>query len=147
MKELHYYDQLIPLSPMSMQRRRERFILLHMWKILHGQTINDLNVQFASRPRLVTLAIVPSKSRTSSAANQTPFDNSFAVQGPKLWNAMPHNLNNIQSLEHFKDQLTKFLLSFPDMPPIRECSPPNFNSLLSWRIERGFISLWGGRNC
>ena len=147
MKELHYYDQLIHLSLMSLQRRRERFILLHIWKILHGQTSNDLNVQFVSRPRLGTLAIIPSKSRTSSAANQTLFDNSFAVQGPKLWNAMPHNLNNIQSLEHFKDQLTKFLLSFPDMPPIRGCSPPNSNSLLSWRIERGYTSLWGGRNC
>ena len=147
MKELHYYDQLIHLSLMSLQRRRERFILLHMWKILHGQTSNDLNVQFVSRSRLGTLAIIPSKSRTSSAANQTLFDNSFAVQGPKLWNAMPHNLNNIQNLEHFKDQLTKFLLSFPDMPPISGCSPPNSNSLLSWRIELGYTSLWGGRNC
>ena len=146
MKELHYYDQLTHLSLMSLQRRRERFILLHMWKILHGQTSNDLNVQFVSRPRLGTLAIIPPKSRTSSAANQTLFDNSFAVQGPKLWNAMPHHLNSIQSLEHFKDQLTKFLLSFPDKPPIRGYRPPNSNSLLSWRIERGFTSLWGGRN-
>ena len=129
-------------------QRRERFILLHMWKILHGQTSNDLNVQLASQKRLGTLAIIPSKSksRTSSAANQTLFDNSFAVQGPKYWNAMLHNLNSIQSLEHFKDQLTKFLLSFPDMPPIRGCSPLNSNSLLSWRIERGYTSLWGGRN-
>ena len=147
MKELHYYDQLIHLSLMSLERRRERFILLHIWKILHEQTSNDLNVQFVSRPRLGTLAIIPSKSRASSAANQTMFDNSFAVQGPKWWNAMPHNLNSIQSLEYFKDQLTKFLLSFLDIPPIRGCSPQNSNSLLSWRIQRGYISLWGGRNC
>ena len=147
MKELHYYDQLIHLSLISLQKRRERFILLHMWKILHGQTSNDPSVQLVSRPRLGTLAIILSKSRTSSAANQTLFDNSFAVQGPKLWNAMTQNLNNIQNLEHFKDQLTKFLLSFPDMPPIRGCSPPNSNSLLSWRTERGYTSLWGGRNC
>ena len=147
MKELHYYDQLIHLPLMSLQRRRERFILLHMWKILHWRTSNDLNVQFVSWPRLGTLAIIPSKSRTSSAANQTLFNNSFAVQGPKLWNAMPHNLNNFQNLEHFKDQLTKLLLSFPDMPPIRGCSPLNSKSLLSWRIERGYTSLWGCRNC
>ena len=94
MKELHYYDQLIHLSLMSLQRRRERFILLHLWKIVHGKTSNDLNIQFVSRPKLGTLAIIPSKSRTSSAANQTLFDNSFAVQGPKLWNAMPHHLNS-----------------------------------------------------
>jgi hypothetical protein len=78
-------------------------------------------------------------------ANQKLFDNSFAVQGPKLWNAMPHHLNSIQGLQQFKDQLTKFLLSFPDKPPIRGYTPPNSNSLLSWRIERGFTSLWGGR--
>ena len=131
MKELHYYDQLIHLSLISLQRRRERFILLYMWKILHEQTSNDFNVQFVSLPRLGTLAIIPSKSRTSSAANQTLFDNSFVVQGPKFWNAMPHNLSSIQSLEHFKNQLTKFLLSFPDMPPIKGCTPPNSNSLLS----------------
>ena len=94
MKDLHYYDQLIHLSLMPLQRRK-RFILLHMSKILHGQTSNDLNVQFVSLPRLGTLAIIPSKSRTSSAANQTLFDNSFAVQGPKLLNAMLQNLNSI----------------------------------------------------
>ena len=104
MKELRYNDQLIHLSLMPLQRRRELFILLHMWKILHGQTSNDLKIQFVSRPRLGTLAIIPSKSRTSSAANQTLFDNSFAVQGPKLWNAMPHNLNSIQSLELGSDR-------------------------------------------
>ena len=64
MKELHYCDQLIHMSLMSLQRRRERFILLHMWKILHGQTSNDLNVQFVSRPRLGTLAIIPVQQPT-----------------------------------------------------------------------------------
>ena len=55
---------------------------------------------------------------------------SFAVKGPKLWNAMPYDLNVIQDLEHFKDQLTKFMLSLPDRPPIRGYTPPNSNSLL-----------------
>ena len=144
MKELHYYDQLIHLSLMSLQRRRERFILLHLWKILHGQTSNDLNVQLVSRLRLGTLAIIPSKSRTSSAANQTLFDNSFAVQSPKLWNAMPHNLNSIQSLEHFKDQLTKFLLPFPDMPPIRgmQFSKFQLSAVLAYRVRLYLALGW-----
>ena len=64
-----------------------------MWKILNGKTSNDLEVSFVSRQRLGNLAVVPPKSKTSSAANQTlfDFDNSFAVQGLILWNAMPHH--------------------------------------------------------
>ena len=128
-----YWDRLVYLSLMSLQRRRERFIILHMWKILHGKTSNDLNVLFVSRPRLGNLAVIPSKRRTSSTANLTLFDNSFAVQGPKLWNAIHYHLNVIQDLEHFKDKLTKFMLSLPDKPPIRGYTPPNTNSLLCWR--------------
>ena len=116
---------------MSLQRRRELIIILHiMWKILHGKTSNNLNVLFVSRPRLGNLAVIPSKRRTSSTANLTLFDNSFAVQGPKLWNAIPYHLNVIQDLEHFKDKLTKFMLSLPDKLPIRGYTPPNTNSLL-----------------
>ena len=83
------------------------------------QTSNDLNIQFVARPRLGKLAIIPSTQKCSSAANQSLFDISFAVKGPKLWNAMPCHLNVIQDLERFKDQLTKFMLSLPDMLPIR----------------------------
>ena len=145
MREMHYWDCLVHLSLMSLQRRRERFIILHMWKILHGKTSNDLNIRFVARPRFGNLAIIPPSRKNSSAANQSLFDNSFAVQGPKLWNAMPYHLNVIQNLEQFKDQLTKFMLSLPDMPPIRGYTPPNSNSLLCWRNDRGTTSLWGGR--
>ena len=146
MQDMHYWDRLIHLSLMSLQRRRERFIILHMWKILNNRTSNDLEVQFVSRPRFGNLAVIPSKFPSSSAANQSLYDQSFAVQGPKLWNAIPYHLNVIDDLEHFKDQLTKFMLSFPDKPPIRGYSPPNSNSLLCWRKEQGFTTLLGGRN-
>ena len=112
---MHYWDCLVHLSLMSLQRRREKFIILHMWKILHGNTSNDLNVQFVARPRFGNLAVIPPPRKNSSAANQSLFDSSFAVQGPKLWNAMPYHLNVIQELEQFKDQLTKFMLSLPDI--------------------------------
>ena len=36
---------------------------------------------------------------------------------------MPYHLNVIQELKQFKDQRTKFMLSLPDMPPIRGCNP------------------------
>ena len=144
-KDMHYWDRLVHLSLMSLQRRRERYIILHMWKILHGYTSNDLNVQFVTRPRFGNIAVISSKSRVSTAANQSLYDSSFAVQGPKLWNAIPYHLNVVDKAEHFKDQLTKFMLSIPDTPPIRGYASKNSNSLLCWRKERGYESLWGGR--
>ena len=123
--------------------KAERFIILHKWKILQGKTSNNLNILFVSHLKLGNLAVIPSKRRTSSTANLTLFDNSFAVQGPKLWNVIPYHLNVIQDLEHFKDKLTKFMLSLPDKPPIRGYTPPNTNSLLCWRNERDFTSPLG----
>ena len=111
MRDLHYWDRLQRLSLVSLQCRRERFILLHnMWKILHHHTSNDINVQFVSRPRFGNLAVIPSACRHSSAANQSLYDNSFVVIGPKLWNAMPYHLNCIGDREHLKSQLSSCYL-------------------------------------
>ena len=122
---------------MSLQRRCELFIILHMWKILYGKTSNNFEDSFVSRPRLGNLAVVPSKSKTSSAANQTLFDSSFAMQGPILWNAMPHHLNTIQDLKQFKSKLIQiqFLLSIPDKPPIRGWNPPKRTLCFSGRTN------------
>ena len=143
--ELSYWDRLQRLSLMSLQRRRERFIIMYMWKILHHYTSNDINVQFVSRPRLGNLTVVPSAYKYSSAANQSLYDNSFAVTGPKLWNVIPYHLNSISDKEHFKSLLTQFLLSIPDTPPVRGYTLQNSNSLLCWRNDKEISSLWGDR--
>ena len=129
---------------MSLQRRRERYIILHMWKVFNGVTSNDLNIQFVSRPRFGNLATIPPANRSASIAHQSLYDCSFAVMGPKLWNAMPYHLNVISNLEHFKNQLTSFLLAIPDKPPIRGYTSPNSNSLLCWKADRDASALWGG---
>ena len=130
-QDLDYWERLQKLSLMSLQRRRERFIILTMWKILHGQTSNDLNIMFQTRPRTGTKAVVPSISRQSSASHQSRYDTSFAVMGPKLWNCVPNNLNTMVQFELFKKNLTAFLLSVPDTPPTKGYSPSNSNSILA----------------
>ena len=144
MNELHYWERLHQLSLMSLQRRRERYIILHMWKILHNRTSNDVQVIFDYRPRLGNQAKIPNISRNSTAANQTLYDCSFAVMGPRLWNCIPYNLNTISCLDTFKNKLTRFLLAVPDKPPIRGYTSPNSNSLLCWRNNRDACALWGG---
>ena len=47
-QHLDYWQRLKALNLMSMQRRRERYIMIHMWKILHQRCPNDLGIHFYS---------------------------------------------------------------------------------------------------
>ena len=143
-KEMNYWERLQHLSLMSLQRRRERYIILHMWKIINGQTTNDIGFQFKRKPRFGLQAIVPSVNRKSSASNQTIRDSSFSIMGPRLWNCVPYQLTSISELSLFKGKITKFLLTVPDKPPLRGYTTANSNSILDWRSDRDATSLWGG---
>ena len=145
MKDIHNWDRLQQLSLMPLQRRRQRYIIIYMWKVLHGATTNNLNIQFVSRPRFGNQAKIPMIRRSASAANSSIHERSFAEMSPTLWNTMPNHLNVMSNFEHFKSQLTKFLLSVPEKPPIRGYTSPNSNSLLCWGIDREASAIWGGQ--
>ena len=144
-RQLHYWDRLKQLSLMSLQRRRERYIILHMWKLLHDHTSNDIEVQFVYRLRFGNQAKIPSVNKDSTAAHHSMYDNSFSVMGPKLWNSIPYHMNTITDFANFKNQLTRFMLSVPDKPPIHGYTSPNTNSILAWRNDRDASALWGGQ--
>ena len=147
MRNLGYWDRLKALSLMSLQRRRERYILIQMWKINYGVTSNDLKIQFHDNDRLGPVAIIPPLFKGSSTAHQSLRDGSFKVAGPKLWNCIPKSIRKFGTLDGFKSRLTNFLLSIPDKPPIRGHTSPNSNSILDWRVDRDASALFGSQRC
>ena len=44
MKELSYWERLKRLKLLSLQRRRERFAIFYMWKIINGKVPNSLQI-------------------------------------------------------------------------------------------------------
>ena len=134
-QHLDYWQRLKALGLMSLQRRRERYCIIHIWKILRGLVPNDLNVQFQAPSRLGCQAKVPKLTKSSSVRNQSIYDQSFAVRGPRLWNSLPANLHSIADLNSFKNNLTAFLLTIPDNPPVRGYSCANGNSILDWKMN------------
>ena len=118
MSRVTYWDRLKLLRLMSLQRRRESYILIHMWKILYLLVPNDIGVEFRSPSRLGVQAVIPRLIRDGRLANQMMFEKSFAVIGPKLWNGLPAELTIIESQNSFKNQLTDFLLDIRDEPPV-----------------------------
>ena len=127
-----YWTRLKRLNIQSLQRRRERYIIIHMWKIIYNQVPNDLNLQFTFHDRRGICANVKPLSNYSGKS-QTLYDNSFAIMGPRLWNLVPKQIQFINtSVEDFKCKLSKFLDLFPDQPPTSGYSRINNNSLLQW---------------
>ncbi|KAL5270243.1 hypothetical protein ACHWQZ_G001096 [Mnemiopsis leidyi] len=142
-QHLDYWQRLRALNFMSLQRRRERYIIIHVWKILNGRCPNDVDIKFLESKRHGKKAVVPSLTKSSSKRNQTLYDNSFAVIGPRLWNTIPPNLHSIEDPEHFKSMLTDFVKSFPDEQPIPGYSGRNGNSLLDWNSTKAEPLLCG----
>ena len=131
-QHLDYWQRLKSLHLMSLQRRRERYIIIHVWKILHGKCPNDVDIKFNDSLRRGQQALVPTLAKRSSQRNQTLYDQSFAVIGPRLWNMVPPNLHSIENLDNFKSHLADFVKTFPDEPPVPGYSCRTGNSLLEW---------------
>ena len=127
---LSYWDRLVVLNLMSLQRRRERFIIIMMWKLLHRLAPNDVGIRFNYHERRGSTAELPSFPRGCRMSVVTRYDSSFAYMGPRLWNVLPRDINQIDELDKFKRRLTKWLLSLPDKPPVHGYVRANNNSLV-----------------
>jgi len=86
--------------------------------VFNGVVPNNLNIKFVPPSRLGIKAQVPAMVKSSSQHNQSLYDSSFAVMGPRLWNILPSDLHHIAELQQFKIKLTEFLNLFPDKPPV-----------------------------
>ena len=119
MERLNYWERLKKLSLSSLQRRRERFIIFYVWKIIQGKYTNDLGFQFSfSERRGLSIQIRP-LSRNANCKAQTLYDSSFAVLAANLWNMLPTNVSLMSCFHSFKTGVDSSLSCFPDRPPIQ----------------------------
>ena len=127
---LNYWQRLQKLKLMSLQRRRERYTIIYMFKILQNRVPNDVGIVFYENPRLGIKARVPPLPPIRSQVSL--LDSSFAVRGPVLWNLLPKKINTIESICSFKEKLDNFISEYPDTPPVNGYTTPNSNSLTCW---------------
>ena len=126
-RNLNYWEQLKSLSMYSLQRRRERYMIIYTWKILEGLVPNLLSNPIEEKPynkRLGCRCLDRPYSRNSSSKLNTLRENSFAVTGPKLFNMMPKELRELRSkhgvtVDDFKTALDHYLTTVPDEPQLR----------------------------
>ena len=131
LKDLDYWSRLKSLNLMSLQRRRERYILIYMWKILNCLVPNDLGIEWTYNIRLGVKAIIP--RIPVKRIKLGVYDSFFKVSASKLWNILPKWVNaESRSLPLFKKNLDKHLSCIPDHPPVKGYVTANNNSLTEY---------------
>ena len=125
-QHLSYWEQLQELSMYSLERRRERYIIIYTWRIMEDQVPNfshsdHAGIQAVWHPRRGRICKVPTVNLRSPKQVQTMRNASFGVRGPRLFNILPVNIRNISrcSVDSFKHSLDKYLSTVPDEPQIR----------------------------
>ena len=94
-------------------------------------------MEFYDHPRLGIRVKVPKLNTNAQRSVSTAYDNSFGVNGARLWNILPKAVNSQSTLAGLKSSLGSFMAQFPDNPPIPGYTPPNNNSLIEWRAVGG----------
>ena len=120
----NYWETLAYLKLFSLLRRRERYRIIYMWKILENMVpnislkVNRKIVAYYSG-RFGRKCVIP-PLQSGSSHSSTLYENSLAVRGPKLFNVLPQVIRDLTSctVATFKANLDKFLWTVADEPVI-----------------------------
>lgn len=134
---LNYWSQLKMLKIYSLERRRERYTIIYVWKILEGLVPNVCSVleggiQSHFNIRLGRKCYLPSIKRRSPPYVKNLRENALNVRGPRLFNILPAEIRNITKccVDAFKRKLDVYLRKIPDEPQVvgytsMRCAPSN----------------------
>ena len=134
MRELAYWQQLQALGTYSLQRRRDRYVVIYIWKVLED-LVPNFGIITSNNSRHGRYCSVPHIRTSAPVRVQNLRFGSLSINGPRLFNAMPSKIRNLTdcSVHAFKNALDKYLKTIPDEPRIRELVPycsKSSNSLL-----------------
>ena len=119
-----YWERLQILKLLSAERRRERFIIILMYKILKELTPNP-GIQWKLNGRTGIKAEIPERDKKLPTRIINLRENYFTTFGPKLFNALPREVREFTTDSErdkvlpFKNNLDKYLQYIPDQPHVQ----------------------------
>ena len=141
-QNLLYSERLKSLRLYSLQRRRDRYLVIYMWKIAEGLAPNlSPAIRFYNTERRGRLCY---QEQVPNNHLGTLCHNSFRWKASRLFNSLPANIRNIAKCEPstFKHSLDRYLQTITDLP----CVPNDDNSLdariheMRWCTPRGGLA-------
>ena len=116
-----YQERLQMLQLFSLQRRRERYIIMYMYKIIIHMVPNP---GFKIEYKRNAFHVTPIQNLRTPAWIQTLRRNSFFVIDPRLYNKLPTHLKQLEDFhipekkhsDAFKRKLGRYLTTIPVIP-------------------------------
>ena len=135
-----YWQRLKALKIYSLERRRERYQILFLYKIIIGKYPNPgLDLSSIQIPGRHSIKFRPKINLRSRDWVQTVRGASFFNKAPKLFNILPEQLRHprylinptLEDEQQFKSELDKYLVTVPDQPTTQGLTTTAFsNSIL-----------------
>ena len=115
MEDLNYHERLRKLKLYSLERRRERFMIINAWQQLEGIKENLLCFKEVGKGKSRTIKTTRVPNNNSNLIYNCP-----ARKMERLFNILPPFLRQIRGVktEKFKEELDKWLAKVPDTPKI-----------------------------
>ena len=132
MEGLDYWERLKALQMYSQERRRERYLIIYIWKLAMG-LVKGYKIEFSHSPRRGWSAIPKTIVQETPSSVRKAREGSLAVKGAALFNICPRGLRDMASdhQDRFKQNLDSWLSEIPDQPTIPGCQRAAIsNSLL-----------------
>ena len=133
MEGRNYWERLEELSMYSQERRRERYMIIFIWKLAMGLVKGYTSIKFIYSPRRGWMAVPRNIVPKAPSCVKNARESSLAVKGALLFNMCPQGLRDMASdhQDRFKENLDAWLHGIPDQPTIPGCHrAANTNSLL-----------------
>ena len=117
-----YASRLTELGIYSLQRRRERYLIIYIYKIVIQLIENPgLDIKYNFRTKIM---VHPKSCNQAAAWIRRARSSSFFHQGPRLYNSIPASLRELEDInqpstnnvDHFKKRLDIYLGNIPDEP-------------------------------
>lgn len=146
LSDVNYHQRLKYLHIYSMERRRERYELLYIFKIIKHQVPN-IGLKWKFSPRRGRVLIPPPVRKNSSASAATMRRNSFRGKAAFLFNCLPERLRNTPldtPMPIIKRALDKFLNAVADEPVLDGYTRSNdaaSNSLIHQMVRHNELDL------
>ena len=121
-RNLNYWDRLKSLKLYSLERRRERYIIIYTWKILVSLVPNFTSsaskIDHYWSDRHGRKCKLPAIRNRGGIGNKR--ENFLNIKGPRLFNVLPQSIRNIMdpNINIFKKKLDAFLATIPNEPGV-----------------------------
>jgi len=120
---VEYHKRLQRLKVYSLERRRERYMIFYIYKMVIGLIDNPgLDINYNARTKVnIKPKMSPTTAPTWTKESEIP---ASLYKGPQLYNKLPQHLRELENIttptkknvDAFKTNLDKYLQTLPDIP-------------------------------